>query len=37
VIASKEEYVFRIFDFVAEQECDVFDGLLSSIHVVPQE
>lgn len=37
VVASQQEEVLRILDFVGEQQTDRFQRLLSSVHVVAQE
>lgn len=37
VVAPKQEKVFWVFDFVGQQKADGFQGLLPSIHIVPQE
>ena len=37
VIASKDEKVFWIFDFVRKEEADGFEGLFSSVDVIAQE
>ena len=37
MIASQEEKVLRIFDFVSEQKTDGLEGELSSINIISQE
>jgi len=37
VISTKNEEVFRIFDFVGKEQTDSFQGLFSSIDVIAQE
>ena len=37
MISSEQKEVFRILDFVGEQEADGLEALLASIHVVAQE
>jgi len=37
VITTKNEKVFRVLDFVSEEEADSFKTLLTTIHVISQE
>ena len=37
VIASKQEEILRILDFVAKEKANSFDGLLSTVNVVSEE
>lgn len=37
VVASQQEKVLRVLDFVGEQQTDRLQRLLSSVHVVAQE
>ena len=37
MIASEQEEVLRVLDFVAKKEADCFNGLLSTVNVVTQE
>jgi len=37
VISTKNEEVFRIFDFVGKEQTDSVQGLFSSIDVIAQE
>ncbi len=37
VVTSQQEEVLRVLDFVAKEETDCFNGLLSTIDVVSQE
>ena len=37
MIASEHEKVFRILNFVGQEEAYGFDGLFSSIHIVTQK
>ena len=37
VVSPQQEEVLRVLDLVGQQETDGFQGLLPSVHVVPQE
>jgi len=37
VVSSENEEIFRILDFVSEEEAYYFDGLLSAVHIVSKE
>jgi hypothetical protein len=37
VVASQQEKVFRVLDFIGQHEGDALDGLFSSIDVVSEE
>jgi hypothetical protein len=37
VVAAKQEEIFRIFDFVGEQEADGLQRLLTTIHIIAEE
>jgi hypothetical protein len=37
VVASQDEKVFRVFDFVGQQQADGFQGLFTSVDIVTKE
>jgi hypothetical protein len=37
MVSSEQEEVFRILDFIGEEQTNCFQGLLSSINVISQE
>jgi hypothetical protein len=37
VVASKEEKVFGVFDFVGKQQANDFEGLLAAVDVVAEK
>lgn len=37
VVPSEEKEVFRVLDFVSQQQANCFQRLLSSIYIVPKE
>lgn len=37
MVASQQEEILRVLNFVGQQEADGLQGLLAPVHVVPQK